>query len=382
MVYQQHLATPSDLPYLRAGMYRQAQPADRSANVRIAICSRCGVCAPSQAQACALCGHDYGYPKELTPPSDALIWVALRCSFQCRSCHFLSPLDELDIDGSVECAHCGVHQRFDVDAWHEALAFAHGVGDLALPPPEGRHPNPHVWIGSDNPHIRIGYTEVFAEHRQSSTLVQHGMTVHRSLFIQASPGYPVCGKCTGGLRISIQEDRTNARCDTCGEQASYKLPAGADAYCAAISGAVALAHRMDKPLAKIDAHGGTSTLKCGQCGGALPVTKDRVVECAYCNATNLVPTRARERHPGAQIVPDVWWLAFSGASAERQRTESPAMVSAGLSKYLGGETHLEHAKRKKTINVKQWLISFLLPSLALVAGYFVFQWLGLHKLKF
>lgn len=362
-------------------MYRQASPHE-SASARTPICPRCGVIAPSQLQACPLCSHTYPHPRPLSPAGDELSWVAVRCSFQCRSCHFLSPLDELDVDGTVECAHCMVHQRFDVGAWHEALTFAHGVGDLAFPPPEGRHPSPHVWVGGDNPHIRIGYTEVFGEHRQSTMAVHQGLTVHRSLFIQASPGYPVCNKCEGALRVSITGDRTNGRCDACGEQASYKLPAGAADYGAAIAGVVALDHRMDKPLAKLDTHGGTHTLKCGQCGGDLPVTADRVVECGYCNATNLVPTRARARDPRARVVPEIWWLAFRGPSAQRRAVESPAPAAAGLTSYVGGETHLELAAKKKSLNAKQLILSILLPSLALVAGYFIMQLLGLHELAF
>lgn len=374
------LAAAENLLYLVARMYRQPHQQPPGA-LRTPICGDCGVIAPTQTQACALCGKAFGHQRVFSPAGDELLWVAVRCSFQCRGCHFLSPLDELDIDGSVECAQCAMHQRFDVGAWQEALAFAHGVADLAFPPPEGRHPNPYVWVGGDNPHIRIGYTEVFGEHRQSSTTMHHGMTVHRSLFIQVSPGYPVCAKCGGALRVALKGDRTNARCDECGEQASYRLPPGANQYAAELVGVVAVDHRMDKPLAVIDTHGGTHTLKCGQCGGDLPVTKDRVVECRYCNATNLVPTRARARDPGAQIVPEIWWLAFRGPSAQRAIVEAPPILTTGLTKYVGGETHLEHAQKKKGMNIKQLMISLLLPSIALVAGYFIFQMLGLHKLS-
>jgi DNA-directed RNA polymerase subunit RPC12/RpoP len=308
--------------------------------------------------------------------------VAVRASFQCRSCHFLSPLDELDIDGSVECAQCTMHQRFDVAAWTDALAFAHGVGDLGFPPPEGRAPNPHVWIGEDNPHIRLGYTDVFAEHRQSSTTVQAGVTVHRSLFIQASPGHPVCHKCGGALRISIMGERTNARCDECGEQPSHQLPPGARSYAAKLVGVVALAHRVDKPLALLDSHGGTDTLKCGQCGGDLEPTRDRVVECRYCNATNLVPARARARDHGSPIKPEVWWLAFVGPSAARRALEAPALVGGALTSYFGGETHLEQAPKKDTLNFKQLALSLVLPTIALVLGYFIVVAFGLHKIAF
>ncbi len=360
-------------------MYRQ--PHGREPSTRVPICTACGVIAPSQLSSCPMCGKRYPHPRAQSPDDD-LIWVAVRASFQCRSCHFLSPLDELDIDGSVECAQCGIHQRFDVGAWQGALGFAHGVGDLAFPPPEGRHPSPYVWIGSDNPHIRVGYTEVFDEHRQSSTAMVQGMTVHRSLFIQACPGYPVCAKCEGPMRVSLKGDRTNTRCDTCGEQASYKLPPLAEQYQSSLAAVVAMAHRMDKPLALLDTHGGTTTLKCGQCGGDLPVTKDRVVECGYCNATNLVPPRGRARSTGETIKPEVWWMAFRGPSALRRVAEAPPAATGGIVKYVGGETHLEQAPKKKTLNLRQLLVSLVLPSIALVVGYFIVQAFRLHELPF
>jgi hypothetical protein len=43
--------------------------------------------------------------------------VAVRAGFTCNSCRFLAPLDSLDADGAVECAHCGLRQRFDNDNW-------------------------------------------------------------------------------------------------------------------------------------------------------------------------------------------------------------------------------------------------------------------------
>ena len=112
--------------------------AGSQASSALPICDRCGVIAPSQDGNCELCQQGFGHPRPTAPSSaDGSYWVAVRCSFQCRSCHFLSPLDSLDIDGSVECAQCGMPQRFDVKAWHEALAFAHEVGDLGFPAPRG-----------------------------------------------------------------------------------------------------------------------------------------------------------------------------------------------------------------------------------------------------
>ena len=117
-------------------------------------------------------------------------WVAVRCTFQCRSCGFAAPLDQLDIDGSVECAYCGLCQRFEPSTWIEALEFAHAVGDLSGPEPEGRAPNPSLWIAPDNPFRDVGETVTFSELRQSGSQMVDGMMVPRSLQIRVAPGFP------------------------------------------------------------------------------------------------------------------------------------------------------------------------------------------------
>ena len=305
--------------------------------------------------------------------------MAVRVSFQCRSCHFLSPLDELDVDGSVECCKCVTHQHFDVGAWVEAAAFAHGVADLAYPPPEGRAPNPHIWIGEANPHIRVGYTEPFAEHRQSSVTVQHGLTVHRSLFIQAGPGHPVCPSCERPLRVAVRGQRTATQCDGCGQEVSYQMPVGAPQRVPGVVGVVAMAHRVDGTRAMLDTHGGTATLKCGECGGDIPPQKSRVVACKFCSTTNLVPARARQRMDGMAIEPEVWWLAFSGTSAARAALEAP-VVPLDRTDGLGGETQLERAPTREGFNIRQFLLTCAMAAAALVVGVIISQVFGLHRL--
>ena len=118
------------------------------------------------------------------------LWVAVRCSFVCNQCRFPAPLDALDADGAVDCGSCGLHQRFEVEAWREALDFAHAVGDLAGPAPEGRHPHPTLWIGSENPHARVGDTQTFDRRSGISA---------NGLAIEVAPGHPVCRARKGAL---------------------------------------------------------------------------------------------------------------------------------------------------------------------------------------
>src|ERR1700683_4713243 len=87
------------------------------------VCASCGVVAPQSGTVCKSCSAPI---VRLTPPSASggTYWVAAKCSFQCRSCSFAAPLDHLDVDGTVECMHCGTRQRFNVEGWREGLAFA------------------------------------------------------------------------------------------------------------------------------------------------------------------------------------------------------------------------------------------------------------------
>src|SRR5262249_50209171 len=135
----------------------------RDATPITTICTRCGVVAPAKRSACEVCNAPFAEVRGTAPThsSDAY-WVGVRVTFTCRQCSFEAPPDSLDTDGAVECIHCNLRQKFDVDQWREALEHAHAVGDLAGPWPEGRAPHPTIWIGGANPHKRVGDTTTFA----------------------------------------------------------------------------------------------------------------------------------------------------------------------------------------------------------------------------
>jgi len=289
------------------------------------------------------------------------------------------------MDGMVECGQCGMQQRFDVAAWHQALGFAHEVGDLAYPPPEGRHPHEHIWIGSDNPHIRIGYTEAFGEHRQSNTFSENNITVHRSLFIQASPGHPVCRACAEPLSVIVSKKGGVAtRCGECDSTAKHTLPAQAKKWCPSLVGVVCDEHRSDQKRAKMETTvGGIIALRCPECSSALPASRERVITCDYCGASAFIPSQARIRDAGQAIQPEIWWLAFRGASHRRRALEwrsydaeqesQPAEGTATklLSKFKGDDSALELAPRAEKIHLAQWALRIGLPVLALGIGYIV-----------
>jgi hypothetical protein len=346
---------------------------------KMPICPGCGVIAPAQKGACPVCGEAFAHPRVAVHQAKSQVWVALRCSFQCRSCQFLSPLDELDIDGSVECAQCGQAQRFDVEAWRGALAFAHGVGDLAFPQPEGRNPHPGIWIGADNPHLAVGSTEVFDELRQSSVLVEDAMTIHRSLFVEAAPGHPVCAGCREPLQLRLEQEGVASRCPKCQGEGRFTLPAGADRYCASLAGVVAEAHRTDQRRARMETTAdGPISLKCPDCSGPLPATRDRVVTCGHCGVASLIPVQARVRDAGSVLAPDVWWVAFVGVSERRAEVEVPALAEkpdpkTKADKIKAELTDLELADEQPGPFWPQRLLDLALPAAALVVA--IILWL-------
>lgn len=340
------------------------------------VCAACGVIGVSQADACPNCGTEYPVPQVRVERDRRVAWVAVRCSFQCRSCHFLSPLDEFDIDGSVECAQCGTSQRFDVEAWVDALAHAHAVGDLAYPLPQGRLLHPDIWI--ESPYLAIGSSECFSEYRQSGTFDRDGITVQRSLFIEAGPGHPVCDKCGGLVAVEVDARGTHTRCTSCGTSASYELPSGGKRFAEGLVGIVGEAHRSDQRRATMESSaGGPVALKCPECGAALPATRERVHTCSYCGTVSLIPAQARTREAGQVLKPDVWWVGFQGPSAQREALESPPGQKFGSNKgekkTIGAlmgtptpDTHLELGEPIPKRYLFQTLLNLGLPTIALI----------------
>jgi predicted amidophosphoribosyltransferase len=295
--------------------------APQAPSTSIWICRQCGVVAPLQGSACEVCKQPLDSVRAASPAERVdQVWVAVRCGFTCNSCRFLAPLDALDADGAVECAHCGLRQRFEVDRWREALEFAHGVGDLSGPGPEGRNPDPVFWIGSENPHANTGITRTFEQ------------ATFGSLAIDASPGHPVCGRCREPLALSARPGAVDTRCPRCGDQATHTISSAAVDLCPALVAAVSEEHRSDRPKARATATAaGVVALSCPSCGAPLELTEAGTVHtCRYCRASCIVPHQSVARALARTPEPAVWWLYFQGLSAERRRLlASPDGSEAG-----------------------------------------------------
>jgi hypothetical protein len=337
------------------------------------ICRPCGVVAPLQGHACEVCKQPLERVRGPAPaqPLDHT-WVAVRCGFTCNSCRFLAPLDSLDADGAVECAHCGLRQRFEVELWKAGLEFAHGVGDLAGPAPEGRNPHPVIWIGSENPHVPTGTTRTF-EHGTFGTLA-----------VDAAPGHPVCGRCREPLALSPRTGAVDTMCPRCGDRATHTVSPAVVGLYPNLVAVVSEEHRSDRPKAKATATAaGVVALSCPSCGAPLELTEAGTVHsCRYCRASCIVPHQSVARALHRTPEPAVWWLFFQGLSEERRRLlATPTPDDAGPAATAKKLLHLARAKapvgeapgvyeapERPGINLLQWAVTCGLAGIALLIG--------------
>ena len=232
------------------------------------------------------------------------------------------------------------------------LKFAHAVGDSSGPEPEGRAPNPSLWIAPDNPFRDVGETVTFSELRQSGSQMVDGMMVPRSLQIRVAPGFPVCRRCRIPVRIALGAEGTTTWCGGCSESATYALPERALALGPGLIAVVAEEHRLSRALATESRGDGTnvSAVSCPSCGAPLDLRGgDRTLKCQFCSTFCRVPGRFLLRQGQGIIEPETWWLLFNGPSKKRRALEggvrAASRKSSQLPPFEGG------------LNYKQWIIN-------------------------
>jgi hypothetical protein len=345
----------------------------------VSICRRCGVVAPAQGTTCEVCRQPLASVRVQSPPQPVdQVWVAVRCGFTCNSCQFLAPLDSLDTDGAVECAHCGLRQRFEVGNWRHALLFAHSVGDLAGPNPEGRNPHPTIWIGSDNPYEKVGSVLTF-QHEQSNTLS-----------IDATPGHPVCDKCAEPLHVHLTgPGACQTLCPVCGDRGSYQTTDAMRELYGGILAIVAEDHRSDRPKARSTATGaGVVALSCPSCGAPLQLEgKSSIQTCSYCKTSCIVPHRSLSRALQVAVEPSIWWILMRGISpkraellrgddekittgdAARDKLLQQLKAKAAKNKSLGNDPGVYPAPEVVGFNTPQFLFTLALGLIALFIAF-------------
>jgi len=252
-----------------------------------------------------------------------MYWVAITCEFQCRACSHLSPLNYLDLDGSVRCLRCGLDQAFARAAWQRALGHAHAVGDLAGSP-EGRHPHPVFSIAKENP---------FAKARggrdsQSGFATERGVQIPTNVQVSAEVGTPDCEKCRVPLVVQRRgPGQIHSSCPRCGEARTYVLPPEGPRISPGLVGVMATEHRTDTPMTRVEDRPGAVAILCPSCGGALEVARDsRFATCTYCRTTSRIPEKTLYRSGSEAVTPERIWLAFEGPSQMRKKLERDPSV--------------------------------------------------------
>lgn len=308
----------------------------------------------------------------------AVYWVRVSAEFQCRACGHASPLNHLDLDGSVRCMRCGLDQRFASNSWREALEHAHAVADLAGSP-EGRRPSPWLSIASDNPFKGV----TSAEHRQSGFATERGMQIPTSMVMTASLGEPECEVCRVRLGFQRLGSELRSTCPRCAEARSYGLPPIARSLARGLVGVMTAEHRSDQPITRVKddiEHPGAVALACPSCGGGLSVAPGvRVVTCSYCRTSSRIPEKTLFQLGSTDVQPEPWWLAFEGPSTKRRLLERDPALPADLTDTSTDVQDVQLPPKKRFAPTDVALIVVLPLICLLVAGaidYFVLQELG------
>lgn len=340
-------------------------------NAAFPVCASCGVVAPPGFPRCDCCGEDLA--RIGAPPQRELVWTAIRASFKCRSCGFDSPIEGLVCTDGIECMRCGSFQQFAASSWQPALEAAHAVGDLGGPDPEGRFPNPRIWVGDTNPHKLVGAVRTF-ENEQTETIT-----------IDAAPGFPVCRACHRVLDVRIDGGITSTHCSGCNVVSQYEKPSAIHVLCPEAIALVSEGQRQGRVEARIhQGDAGVVTMTCPQCGAALKGTdQSSSVECTYCHSLAYIPSRARPKGPGVAVKPILFFVAFNGPSPKRALLETPQpMTEKEVINQKGKATTLfgrgisplpgiDLAPLRPGPDVKQILLTVSLTLLALGLGYVI-----------
>lgn len=246
--------------------------------------------------------------------------MKVNAEFQCRACGHLSPLNHLDLDGSVRCLRCGLDQAFAETSWQKALAHAHAVADLAGAP-EGRKADECFSIEQENP-FRAGPSALYQE---SGFVLERGMQIPSTMRLYAELGEPRCEPCGGVLQLDARAADLHLRCTHCNDARVYRLPPEALRLSPGLVAVIQDEHRSDQLVTRVEestSDPGVVALRCPSCGGGLQVRPGtRVVTCTYCRTSSRIPQKTLLRTGDPNVQKEAWWLAFQGPSPLRRKLE-------------------------------------------------------------
>ncbi|MBI4700531.1 MAG: hypothetical protein HY744_05090 [Deltaproteobacteria bacterium] len=287
------------------------------------LCGGCGVFLPATLGACDVCGAPAAAARPAPPLPAEGVWARIECRFACPSCGVLTPINHLDADGSVTCAHCALEQSLDIAMWRRVLPGAHEVADLSGVMPWIAAAPANAPLVHDNPYRHVG---LVVSHWDWS---EHGVVGARAaVAVRASPGRPLCARCRSPVTLRLGAGgHATASCAACAVDVSYALPREAPALYAPAAAVLAPEHRTDRRAAVLRQEGGATTaqLVCPTCGGPLTARTDAYeTECGYCRLPVLVSTKLWARLGLGAPRTEGWWVLLRGPSARRQKLEQDA----------------------------------------------------------
>ncbi len=291
------------------------------------VCPSCGVGASLGLAQCESCGATLPNPcPGVGEPAPNCYWVAVKCHFDCRICGHSSPLNHLDLDGSVWCANCGIEQRFATSQWSPLLDFAEAVGDLAGPNRAGRFPERSPSIASVNPFAHLGVSQSFGQLRRQAAPNAPAGESH-ALTLAAAPGHPLCSSCHALFTLTqLDEQGFSLSCPSCQKQQRYQRPPGLSGN---LRGVLAHEHLVGSSAATLEQDpGGAVLIKCPNCKAPLsPDESSAIVTCRYCSAVSRLTLGQRRTLGQKNLAPELWWLLFSGPSRQRLEFERALLQS-------------------------------------------------------
>jgi uncharacterized Zn finger protein (UPF0148 family) len=304
-----------------------------------------------------LCPGDEG-SIELAEPVDpeGRYWVAVNCWFTCRACGHDSPMNQLDLDGSIACLNCGISQKFEPVRWTQVVRAAHQVGDLGGADPEGRTRNPAISIAAFNPMRGVGVdSQYFDFEPEPEHLPDTGVQPHR-LRVRAALGHPLSAEREPVEIRRLGAGSVTVYCSRARTEATYAFPENAPRAFPGLLAVIGEEHVAGRRQAQL--HGASAvSVNCPTCSAPLHVTgHDTIVTCQYCQTTAILPSGVLRalghKTPRAQV----WWMLFGGPSELRRELEAYVRREAARKAEYDREVaawEVEHGKARAARKAKR-----------------------------
>lgn len=291
----------------------------QSPPVIVTLCALCGSVAAERSDRCTTCGAASAAGRVQAELGTDARWARVELSFRCVGCGFSSPLDHLDLDGTLSCAHCGLDQAFDVRAYSRVLSTAHDVVDLCGADPEVRRPGSA--LSRDNPYHHIGVSV-----SDQAWTEPHVVGGREALGVRVSPGHPLCARCHVPRVPYPSHDQFGLRCPRCNGLESYALVPQAQSFHPAVIAVVAPGHRCDvRQVSEAITAGGAAKLGCPHCGAPLTLDPHATsVTCAHCHQPSLISSKLWYRLGVREPRTEPIWLWLRGRSPRRLALEQRA----------------------------------------------------------